>query len=234
MALTQTLLQIRTAVRRCADIEGESALERHPSADVNEDILRGLADLKRKLARWGLDGIGLSSTTITTDIGISTYALPSDVFFLISADLTAEGSRVFLLPWQPEDRASLTDPASSYMGIPRHYRVRGANVELLPIPQSTAYTVTLWYVPTAQQPSSDGTAVDTVNRLDQYVIWYAAREAATKDKAWDLADRLDARLAGMLVEVERMARLRDPAARRIVNEHQASNARYPTGSRRWR
>lgn len=231
MALTQSLLQIRNAVRHCADLEGESALARHPDAGVNECILRGLAALRRKLARYGLDQRDLSSVTFTLDEGISLYGLPATFFFLISADLTADGARTWLLPWSTEQRASLTDPSSSYTGVPRHYRIRGDNVELLPVPQSSAYTLTLWYVPTAPQPTSDATAIDTVNRLDQYVIWYAARECATKDRAWDLVDRLNAWMGGMEEEIEAIGRLRDPGARRMVDESEACNIRY---GRRWR
>ena len=50
---------------------------------------------------------------------------------------------------------------------------------------------------------------DTIARLDDYIVTYAARFLAEKDKNWDHYDRLTARLSELKAEVETLGRNRD-------------------------
>ena len=184
MALMQTLAQLRASTRKFANVQGATALLRHPDADIHDYILRALGSLHRLLTEAQADQRYLASYTVTMTAGTSLYALPSDFFHLISVDLIALGAKVWLTSYELNERPMLTDPTESYTGIPFCYRLRGSNIEYLPTPRD-AYTSTLWYVPDAQQPS-DAQAFDTISRLDDYIVAYAARIVATKDKQWDL------------------------------------------------
>src|SRR5687767_11470870 len=116
MALTQTLLQMRANVRRLADAGGTNALVRHPDADVNDYVNRGLASLHRKLTAVQGDQRYLSSTSVSITSGTLTYALPADFDHLISADLTANGVRTWLVAYEMHERSDFVDPGSAYSG----------------------------------------------------------------------------------------------------------------------
>lgn len=208
MALTRTLAQLRNDVRKVCNVEGTTARERFPDADLNDYVNRGIAALYRLLTETTPDQRFLASSTVSTVAGTSTYALPADFETLISVDLTANGVKSWLSAYEPHERAALTDPSVTSSGVPFAYRIRAGNVELLPTPQST-YTAVLWYTPASGQPTLDATTVDTVARLDDYIVWYASRFVATKNKDWDLADRCTAFAAELRGDVEAMARSRD-------------------------
>lgn len=235
MALNRSLAQMRDGARKFANVQGTTALQRHPDADVNDYVNRGLGSLYRKLTEAVPDQRFLATTTVTTTAGTSTYALPSDFDHLISIDLTASGVRSWLIAYEMHERPALVDPSATYTGIPFCYRLRGANLELLPVPGDD-YTSVLWYVPAASQLTSDAQVFDTVSRLDDYVIAYAARLIAVKDKAWDLVAACKDVEMGMAEEIGFLARSRDKnSPSRIVDESQydrfGRRARLP---RRWR
>ncbi len=235
MALTQTLLQLRTNVRRMTDTQGTTALQRHPDADLNDYVNRGVAALRRELDVALPDQRFLASDAITTEDGISLYALPADFNHLISVDLSAYGAKVWLLPYEPHEHAALTDPSANTSGIPIAYRLNGGNIDLLPIPQGI-FTCTLWYASDPATLTSDANTIDTITRLDDYVIAYAAKLVAIKDKNWDLVQVCDQMMAGLLESVALIARFRDKnAPSRIVDETMADRwGRRITSPRYWR
>lgn len=221
MALNQNLAQIRENVRRFTDTRGQNALARHPDADVNDYINRAFGSLHRILTESLPDQRVLSSSTITTVAATSTYNLPSDFDHLISVDLTANGVKSWLVAYEQHERPALTDPNGSYQGVPFRYRLRGSVIELLPTPQAV-YTGTLWYVPTPSQLSSDSSSYDTINRLDDYIIAYASRFVAVRDKNWELAGACKSLVEELRGEVETLARSRDKnSPPRIVDESYA-------------
>ncbi len=231
MALVQTLAQMRVNVRQLTDTAGTSALLRHTDAIVNDYINRGLAALHRLLTQNLGSERYLASSTLTTVAATTTYALPSDFSTLISADLTINGAKGWLDAFEMHERASLTDPATAATGIPYLYRLRGGNIELLPTPGGI-YTGTIWYVPAATQLTSDGQTFDTIDRLDDWVIWHASRPIAARDKNWELIGRLDGWMAELRGDIETIARSRDKnAVPRIVDESMSSRSGR---SRRWR
>lgn len=231
MALTQTLTQLTANVRRFADIGGTNALVRHPDADLYDYLNRAFGSLHRILTEQLPDVRVLSSTTVTTSAGTATYALPADFDHLISVDLTANGSKTWLLSYEMHERASLTAPSSAGIGVPLAYRLRGSNIEYLPTPTGV-YTSVLWYVPTPSQLTSGAQTYDTINRLDDYLIAYAARFVAVRDKNSDLVGICNQMIAEFRREAEQAARGRDKnSPSRIVDE---SFANRWGGAARWR
>jgi hypothetical protein len=210
LALNQTLTQLINSTRKCADIEGTSALLRHPDSDVTDYVNRGVAALCRILTLYIPDQQYLSSASVTLVSGTATYSLNSTFRNLISVDLTANGTKSWLTAYNMNERPILSDSNIASSGIPLFYRLRAANIEYLPTPGASGYTSTLWYVPVPVQLSSGGTTTfDTIDRLDDYIIWYAAREVAKKDRLWDLHNALSQNLSELRSDIQTLARSRD-------------------------
>lgn len=233
MALTQTRTEIRDNVRKFANVQGTTALLRHPDADLDEYINRALGSLHRKLTVAMPDQRYLSSTTITTADAVTSYNLPSNFDHLISVDLTIDSRKVWLLAYEMHERPQLLSTDNIVVsGIPFCYRLRGSTIEYLPTPND-AYASVLWYVPTPTQFTGDAQTTDTISRLDDYLIAYAARWIAIKDKNWDLRDACKEILAEFEGEIELVARGRDKnSPPRIVDVYQAN--RWGRGMRRVR
>lgn len=231
MALTQKLAQMRTNVRRFANAEGSHAVVRHPDADLNDYINRALGAMHRILTDAIPDQRILSSTTVTTVSGTSLYPLDSTFDSLISVSATANGHTWWLEAYEMHERPSLVSPDTTFTGIPFTYRLRGANVELLPVPTGV-YSVVLWYVPAVTQLSSDQAEYDTISRLDDFLIPYAARLVCIKGGDWDRVKACEMMIAEYRGEVEAAARKRDQnSPSRIVDEMRANRwGRRP----RWR
>lgn len=208
MALTQTLQQMRDGVRKLADIQGTSSTARHPDADLNDYINRALGSLHRRLTMAMPDQRILASANITTTAGVSTYGLPAGFDCLISIELTANGRRRWLTSYEMNERPALTSPDVPATGVPFCYRLRAGNIEFLPVPNQD-YQPLIWYVPTAAQLTSDASAYDTISRLDEYIIAYAARLVASKDRNADLREDCSQRMGELESEIDVLARNRD-------------------------
>ena len=210
MALKKPLSEIRAGVRRFANIQGQTALVRHPNADIDDGINIALGSLHRRLTTVLPDQRFLGSATITTSSGVSTYALPSDFDSLISIELTANGQRVGMDAYEMNERPELLNPGSSaaFTGVPSVYRLRGENIEFLPVP-TDVYSPLIWYVPNTPQLAGDAETYDTISRLDMYIVAYAARIVAIKDKNWDLKDACSQVMGELEAEIDVLARNRD-------------------------
>lgn len=208
MPLTRSIDDMVSDLRYVADIGGTSSVARHPDAALFNLINRGIAAFHRKITSLAPDQRELSSTTISTVKGTSVYSLPTDLFSLLSLHIDADGSRVWLKDsFNPGDRAALTDPQASYRGVPSAYRLQAGNIEFLPVPQGI-YTVTLYYAPNPDTLTT-GETFDTISRLDDWVIWYAAKEVAKRDRLRDLYSMCTADMAALEGEILELARNRD-------------------------
>jgi len=232
VSLTRSLEQIRDSVRRAADVVAFT--DRHTDASVNDLINRGLGALSRVCRTVNPEWLPIASTTITADGVNTSFALPSNFRSLISVEYTGEGHKTFLIPFEMHERAALTDPdVTSSATRSRYYKVVGTNLELLPRPPN-AHTVLVWYATRATQLTSDSDTVDVMDRLDDFVIWWAAREIAMDRGDWERHDRLSAKIAEITAEVQILARSIDLShPSRIVDKAHAD--RYWRVSRRgWR
>jgi len=221
MALTRTLAQLRDSVQRVAGIVAFTS--RHSDASVNDLINRGLGALQRVTAIVDPEFRPIASTTITTDGSATEYGLPSNCRSVISVEYTADSQKTWLVPFEMHERPRLRDSATTAStSRATAYRVLGSNLELLPLADED-HTATVWYATTATQLSSDASTVDVYDRLDDYVIWWAAREIAMDREDWERHDRLTAKIAAMEADIQVLARSRDlshPA--RIVDVREAN------------
>lgn len=208
MSLTTTLAELRDAVRRTA---GVLAFTDNPTdARCNVLINQGLGALSRLCRTTNPEFQPIASTTITTD-GINTlFALPAAFRSLISVEYTGDDDvKEWLIPYSMHERAALTTPditAASTRAY--HYRLIGTNIELVPRAPS-GHTALVWYATTVTQLSADGSTFDTMERLDSYVIWWAAREIAMEREMWERHDRLTAKMQEMEPEIRILARSLD-------------------------
>lgn len=220
MALTRTLAQLRADVRKCADVVGVT--DRFPDADVNDYVHRGIAALYRKLTQAQPEQRYLASTIVTMSANTSTYSLPANFYTLISVDLVANGHKTWLDAFEWHERPALTTPDTNASGTPCVYKLRAGNIEYLPTPDDD-YTSTLWYVPDAPTLAADANTVDTIARLDEYIIWWGARVIAIQNKHWDLADRLTGYIGELEGDILTIGRSRDMnSPPRIVDVYQAN------------
>lgn len=224
--LNQTLLQMRTNLRQFANIGGQTALLRHPDATLNEYLNRGLASLHRRITEVVPDQRWLSTTTINTVAGTTLYALPSDFETLLSVETLGNGDRTWIESHNLNERPSLT--SGDYSGRPYTYRLRPGHIELLPSPDAV-YNVTLFYVPNAPQLALDASTFDTISRLDEYVIAFAARLVGIKDRNAELIQIADSQMESMKADIGSLARSKDKnSPSRVIDESHA-----PRLFRRW-
>lgn len=207
MSLNRTIDQMVKATRQAANVQGATALQRHPQADLFDYVNRGIAALDRLLKLADNGQRFLSAHTFETSSGLELYELPSDFLSLISLSGDIDGALRWFTSYEHNERPSLADKNAGWSGAPLHYRLRGGNISLLPVPAAT-YTLTLWYAP-APSALTTGQTYDTIARLDDYIVNYAARIIAKKDSNWELYDRLGAELAEMRGEIEALGRSRD-------------------------
>lgn len=207
MALNQTQTQLLASVRKFSNTQGTTALLRHPDADVKDYINRALGALHRRLTTTLPDQRFLSSTTISIVADDELYDLPAGFDSLISAELyeSSSGPRYWLQAYSMNERPALTDANSSTSGMPTGYRLRGSTIEFLPTPGGS-YSCLLWYVPSVSQLTSGSDTFDTISRLDEFIVAYATRPIAIKDKNWDLVSACKGIIEELSGEIESLAR----------------------------
>ncbi len=214
MPLNRTIDQMVSAARKCANVQGTTALVRHPDADLFDYVNRGVAALHRQLSMVDSGQRYLSSVTVTTAASQEAYSLPADFMHLISLSGELDGVQRWFTPYSMNERPELTDENNGWTGEPLYYRLRGGNISLLPVP-SGVYDLTLWYT---AQPSTltTGQTFDTIARLDDFIVWYAAKEVAKKDKNWDLHRACTEDMDRMRGEIDAVGRNRDRNAPAMI------------------
>ena len=199
-----TLTTLLSRVRTRADMVGslfvtDSELTAFLNASLDE-----LYDLV--LQKFG-DDYYVSSSSITTVAGTSSYALPSGFYKLLGVDLTIGGEVRDLKRFEFKER-NLHRNSTGLVGptdAPR-YRLEGSNLRLYPAPQSVM-SGTLWYVPQRTQLSSGSDTVDFPGGWEEYAVIDAAIKALVKEESDPAA--LIAAKADMLRRIEQAATNRD-------------------------
>jgi hypothetical protein len=207
MPLTRTLAQLRDAVQRTADVVAFT--DKHPEAYVNDLVNRGCAALERQCLIINPEFKPLASTTITADGANTMFALPAGYRSLISVEFTSASDTQFkrwLTPYEMHERATLTESDTTARDARTNwYRVIGTNLELLPRPQEDDSAL-VWYATTITQLSANAGTINVMDRLDDYIIWWAAREIAQERENWERYDRLSASLGALVDDIRILAR----------------------------
>jgi hypothetical protein len=230
MALTTTQLLLREAIQRTADVVAFT--DKHPVAAINHLINRALGALSTLCRTTNPEFQPIASTTITMDGNNSMYSLPATFRTLLSVEYTGDtGTKDWMMPFELHGRAVLSSATAEQTSVrARAYRLMGSNIEFLPLPPED-HTALVWYATTVTQLSGDAETMDTMERLDSYVIWWAAREIAMEREAWERHDRLSDKLASLEADIRILARSKDLGASGLVTDRRFAD-RYGR-SRRW-
>ncbi len=206
MALTRTLGELVDAIQRTADVVAFT--DKHPVSYIKDLACRGIGALDRIIKTTDTEFRPLGSTTYTTDGITGTLGLPVDCRSIIAIEYTFDGVKCPLDPFEWVERPELAMMTTDGFGRARGYRRIGSNIELLPLPDE-GHTVLVWYSTTAQQPSGDSTAVDVYDRLDDFIIWHAAREIAQERENWTRVNVLTGWMNDLQADIRILARSRD-------------------------
>jgi hypothetical protein len=234
MALTRSQDDLADAVYRTADAVQFTA--KHPRTYVNDLINRGLGALSRICRTTNPEFQPVASTTITTDGVATTYGLPSNFRSLISLIYTdGNHQKIWLQPYEWAEEAALSTPEVVQLATRAHaYKLIGSNIEFLPRPPGN-HTALLWYATTVTQLTSPSAVMDTMERLDDYVIWYAAREIANERENWPRIQYLSGVMKDLEDDIRILARSIDLSApARPIDVRFANRDRYGRPRRYWR
>jgi hypothetical protein len=226
---TRTLSDLRGDVRRRADIE--SALDRHPDADLTRYVNQGIAELYDLLieARGRQYFRKAPPLTITTAGGTTTrYALPPDFYRLISVRSANQGQYP-LAPFVAEDEPLLREEGLA-TDTPSHYEIQVGFLELLPR-HAAGRTIVVDYVPYATELVDDDDTFDGINGWEEYVVSWAAKKCAIKDDEPAVAAMLDGEMAMLRARVLKLSAGRDMGRAERVKDVRLANVHRRIG--RW-
>lgn len=225
MAASVTRGQIKTDARLFADERPGGASTFVDDTEDNRLIHLRAAELYDKLLKARGHEYYATTTPLAIVSDTSLYNQPADFFELLS--LTLEWSATdheLVEPFELLERHILQGGVWA-RGSTKGYRVRGTQIEILPVPKS-AVTGRLLYVPAFGGFASDAATFDGVNGWER---WISIAVAIDKLSIAGLpTGHLEKLLAPMEVRIEELAAQRDaghPA--RIRNVYPESN------SRRW-
>lgn len=211
-----TLSTLQTRVQRAADIE--SATTRFPLSEITDYINEGFAELYEELVKiTGHDSYFRKSYPFTTLANQSSYAAPSDFLKLISIDVIIGGANLVLTarPYMENERNRFKFfPTGWNYGHPIYYKLEGSNINFIPNPQG-GFQAAMNYVPTSVVLVNPGDSVDGVSGWEEFVVCWAAKRVARKDKDWETHAALDAELEKQRERVRDKATERDDQPERI-------------------
>ena len=181
MASTVTVGDLKTRVRRAADVENETG--RFPDAEVQDYIKTAHRQWTDFLLNNGGAHLLETSTTVNTVANTATVALASDHYRLIGADASVGGTDMTLFPLPSGERNRYSNSGTSWHGMNKlYYRVVGSNLTLYPTPDGV-FTITIHYVPESEKDvTNDATTIDGYNGWDEYIVYAAAIKILNKDR----------------------------------------------------
>jgi hypothetical protein len=183
VALTKTLLQMRTSARLRAAMENTLFVT---DAEVTEYINYGLQRVYGKLVKARVGNFFRSKQTITTVNNTSAYALAADFFELLSVDVQlSTGSNPITICATEYTEAERNRfqwyPGWTY-NLPVYFQLQGSNINFIPTP-SGAFTVLLNYAPAFVPLAANGDQFDGVNGWEEYAVWYAVKTMLAKEES---------------------------------------------------
>ena len=188
-ANTITCSDLMTAVRRRADMEGSTFVT---DAEVRSYINVAMAELHDILVQKYEDYY-VSETTYTLPIANNKGTLPDAFYKALGVDFTAGGSTYRIRPYKFEER-NMYGNVGTTAGIANHltYHIQGNEIHFRPADGLPTGTVTLFYVPQADQFATgggdDSEQLKVNNRAiapgyEEYIVIDAAIKCLLKEEA---------------------------------------------------
>ncbi len=189
MALTYTVAQFLSDIRRRTDNEGTSALDRFDDPEVITYLNRAVWAFWRIMVESRAGNFKVSTTTVSTINGTSVYDLDASFYRLLNVNATIDQRKQWLVPFDENERAALSDTSVGWSGKPFRYSLVGSTIEFLPTP-TAVYTIEVRFVPDPPTLIA-GNSFDCVNAdgLD-FIVDTAAKLMADKDENWELSRSL--------------------------------------------
>lgn len=213
MASTKTLLQIRDAARKRADMEN-SAFWTDPQ--ITYEINASAKLLYNFLVETFGDEYYVSSTTDASVADQATYALPSDFFKLLGIDVGDGASPTnYISVKKFSFKERNTRPANASWLRNYRYRLEGSNYRIIPTPKA-GVTFRVWYVPVLTELSADGDTFDGVHGYEEFIVLDVAIKMLQSEESETA--HLEARLAEFKAAV-----IRDATSRDIAEPHQVQD-----------
>lgn len=178
--MSYTLTQLRTEVRRRADMENTQFVT---DAELTNYINNSYAELYDLLISKYEDYFMADPVQFTLSGTTTTYTLPSDFYKLRGIDTQDGGGS----PWSPVDRFNFEDRNASvvpnlYSGVEVMYRLAGGKIRFTP-EDACAGTYRLWYIPRFTPLVNNSDVLSDVMDFDEYIIVDAARKCLVKEES---------------------------------------------------
>lgn len=171
--------QIRTDARLLSDERPGGAGAFVSDSEVNRLIDVHTAKLYDKLLKARGQEYYADEDTISVVAGTSRYSLPDDFYELLSLTLEwGAGNHEDLEPYEFLERSGYRNLLTWARGSAKGYRVRGTEVEFLPVPQSPV-TCRIQYVPAFTDFANDGATFDGVNGWERWIVLSVAIDLRT-------------------------------------------------------
>ena len=194
MALVYTVAQLIDGMRKRTDNEGLSATDRFPDLECIYYLNRAVYQFWRIMVESRAGNWKVSTTSLVTTAGTSLYALDTTFYRLLNVNATIDQRKQWLVPFDENERAVLSDTNVGWTGRPFRYSLVGSNIEFLPTP-SAAYTIEVRFVPDPPTLVAGGT-FDAVNGDGlNYIIDSASKFMSDKDENFELSGSLSSSIS---------------------------------------
>jgi hypothetical protein len=190
MALTVTLLDLRTQVKERASMENGGPLT---NAEFNRLINASVRKLYRMLAQaFGAEYFAKNTALVTAPLSATPelVALPSDFFKLVSLWWNDNSGTLKRIRKAQEDELEMFFGGSGWSSLWSNgleecgvkYAIRAASLRFAPIP-TAVHSLKLNYIAAPVTLSSDASTLDGYGGFEEYVIWDATAAALAKENS---------------------------------------------------
>lgn len=229
MSRSVSLTNLITRVRQRADIESD--LLRFTDAEITTNLNESIAELYDIiLSAYGQDYFR-STYAITLVAGQSVYSLPVSFLSLISVDIffgTTTNWVQTVAPYMENERNWYKFAAGLTMASPSYYRLQGANIAFIPVPNGT-YTASINYIPTSPLLVVGSDTFDGINGWEEFAVLDAAIKCLLKDEEFATITVLEQRKSAIAQRIRDRATERDAGQPDRVHDVTSGN-RYGYGS----
>jgi|SRR5712664_17510 len=230
--MATTLAFLRTAAKQRADMVNSSFLT---DSEHNNNINASWAELYDILIqKYGNDFFYKSATFITDGLA-DNFALPTDFYKLLGADVQLTTGvnpiSITLRPFTFNERNRYSIPNfQTWFGVTNlRYRIRAGTIWFIPLP-SANQTVKIHYIPQLAPLVNDTDALPAATDgmgWEEYIVIDAAIKALQKEES-DVSV-LEGQKMALIKRIESAAENRDAGSPATVADTQWSNYAWPAG-----
>lgn len=193
MAAPQTLDDMRTRVRELANMETQAASGFVTDAELGRRLNEALKGLYDMLVEARGQEYYVKDTTFNLSPGINDYDLPAD-FYEGASVVASNGSWSYQLrTWEMQELAAMKSLSAQTSGAiySLRYRYKGPDIPagindnritFYPTP-STAFTITVWYIPAMTELVLGTDTFNGVNGWEQWAVLTAAIDILNKEES---------------------------------------------------